>query len=110
VKPARLVEESLRRSEFALTDFRDSPAACQAYIQGSGLAAWEVMLVARSYGMDAEKTAKHLEWPVPRVQAALNYAEAFPEEIDAAIEDNASFDFERLRRMVPQARSFSIPS
>ena len=45
---ARLVEEGLRRSEFAFIDFRDSPAGRQAYIQGSTLAVWEVMLLVRS--------------------------------------------------------------
>jgi hypothetical protein len=34
----RLVEEGLRRSEFAFLDFRDSPAGRQAYSQGSTLA------------------------------------------------------------------------
>ena len=43
---ARLVEEGLRRSEFAFIDFRDSPVARQAYIQGSTLAVWEVLLKA----------------------------------------------------------------
>ena len=42
-----LVEEGLRRSEFAFLDFRDSPAGRQAYIQGSTLAIWEVMLLLR---------------------------------------------------------------
>jgi hypothetical protein len=41
---ARLVEEGLRRSEFAFIDFRDSAIGRQAYIQGSSLAVWEVML------------------------------------------------------------------
>jgi predicted DNA-binding protein len=35
---ARLVEEGLRRSEFAFLDFRDSSAGRQAHIQGSTLA------------------------------------------------------------------------
>jgi len=38
---ARLVEEGLRRSEFAFLDFADSPAGRQAYMQGSTLAVWE---------------------------------------------------------------------
>ena len=46
---ARLVEEGLRRSEFAFLDFRDSLAGRQAYIQGSTLAIWEVMVLLRSY-------------------------------------------------------------
>src|ERR1700682_2565746 len=78
---ARLVEEGLRRSEFALIDFRDSPAGRQAFIQGSTLAVWEVMLLVRGYKTDASAVARHLRWPELRVQAAVNYAEAFPEEI-----------------------------
>src|ERR1039457_5938667 len=46
---ARLVEEGLRRSDFAFVDFRDSAAGRQAYIQGSSLAIWEIMLLVRSY-------------------------------------------------------------
>ena len=46
---ARLVEEGLRRAEFAFIDFRDSAAGRQAYVQGTTLAVWEVMLLFRSY-------------------------------------------------------------
>jgi hypothetical protein len=79
---ARLVEEGLRRSEFAFIDFRDSTAGRQACIQGSSLAVWEVMLLVRSYKHDLTATGKHLQWPLAKVQAAANYAEAFPDEID----------------------------
>jgi len=44
---ARLVEEALRRNDFAFLDFRDSPVGRQACLQGSSLAVWEVVLVAR---------------------------------------------------------------
>ena len=56
---ARLVEEGLRRSEFAFLDFRDSPAGRQAYMQGSTLAVWEVMLLLRSYKGNVKDVAKH---------------------------------------------------
>src|ERR1700688_418172 len=59
---ARLVEEGLRRSEFAFIDFRDSPAGRQAYIQGSTLAVWEVMLLVRSYKADASAVGRQLRW------------------------------------------------
>ena len=49
---ARLVEEGLRRSEFAYIDFRDSAAGRQAYVQGSTLAVWEVSLLVQSYQAD----------------------------------------------------------
>src|ERR1019366_7960649 len=79
---ARLVEEGLRRSEFAFIDFRDSPAGRQTYIQGSSLAVWEIMILIRSHAGDAGALAKHLNWPPMKVQAAIHYAEAFAEEIN----------------------------
>lgn len=103
---ARLVEEGLRRSEFAFLDFRDSHAGRQAYIQGSTLAIWEVIFLLRSHKANVAAVAKHLRWPEAKVRAAVNYAEAFPTEIDEAIADNDSADFEAIRRMLPQADVF----
>jgi uncharacterized protein (DUF433 family) len=103
---ARLVEEGLRRSEFAFIDFRDSPIGRQACIQGSTLAVWEVILTVRSYQGDALAAAKHFQWPEVKVQAAVNYAKAFPEEIDEAIAENHATDLGVLRRMLPQAGEF----
>jgi uncharacterized protein (DUF433 family) len=104
---AKLVEEGLRRSEFAFIDFRDSPAGRQAYIQGSSLAVWEILLLTRSYKDDVAAVAKHLGWPLGKVQAAVHYAEAFPEEIDEALSENDSTDFDSLKRMLPQAAEFT---
>ena len=103
---ARLVEEGLRRSEFAYIDFRDSGAGRQAYIQGSSLAVWEILLLVQSYRGDVSAVARHLEWPEAKVQAAINYAKSFPEEIEEAASENAATDFEALRRMLPQAAEF----
>lgn len=103
---ARLVEEGLRRSEFAFIDFRDSSAGRQAYMQGSSLAVWEVMLVVEGYKGNLSAAAKHLKWPEAKVQAAIHYAEAFPEEIEGALSENAAIDFESLKRMLPQAAEF----
>jgi uncharacterized protein (DUF433 family) len=103
---ARLVEEGLRRSEFAFIDFRDSAAGRQACIQGSTLAVWEVILLVRSHAGDAPAAARHLQWPLTRVQAAVHYADAFPEEIDQAIADSDATDFAALKRMLPQATEF----
>jgi hypothetical protein len=103
---ARLVEEGLRRSEFAFIDFRDSPVGRQAYIQGSTLAVWEIMLLLRSYKADTSAVARHLRWAEGKVQAAANYAAAFPEEINEAMTENDFSDFEILKRMLPQAAEF----
>ena len=104
---AKLVEEGLRRSEFAFIDFRDSPAGRQACIQGSSLAVWEIMLLARSYKGDVAAVAKHLGWPLGKAQAAVHYAEAFPGEIDAALSENDSTNFDSLKRMLPLAAEFT---
>lgn len=103
---ARLVEEGLRRGEFAFIDFRDSPAGRQAYVQGSSLAVWEVVLIVRSYGTDAGAAARHLAWPESKVQSALNYARAFPREIEDALAENSEMDFQNLSRLLPQAAEF----
>ena len=105
---ARLVEEGLRRSEFAFIDFRDSPAGRQACMQGSSLAVWEVLLLLRSYGGDRRAVAKHLQWPEAKVRAAANYAETFPEEIEAPLRENDAANFDALKRMLPQADLFAV--
>jgi hypothetical protein len=104
---ARLVEEGLRRAEFAFIDFRDSAAGRQAYVQGSTLAVWEVILLLRSYKSDASAVAKHLAWPEAKVSAAAHYGEAFPDEIEAALSENSAVDFSTLKRLLPQATRVS---
>lgn len=103
---ARLVEEGLRRSEFAFIDFRESAAGRQAYIQGSSLAVWEAMLLYRTYKNDVEAVARHLDWPAIKVHAAVNYAEGFPGEIDEALAENEASSFAKIKRMLPQAVEF----
>src|SRR5258708_23883170 len=103
---ARLVEEGLRRSEFAFIDFRDSPVGRQACIQGSSLAVWEVASIARGYKNNVSAAASHLRWPAARVRAALNYSKAFPEEIEEAIAENDAGELLTLQRMLPQTEEF----
>jgi len=98
---ARLVEEGLRRSEFALVDFRDSPVGRQAYIQGSTLAVWEVMMIVRAFKGNAKKAAEYLEWPEFRVLAAVHYTEAYPREIKQVLAENDAMDFDALKKKLP---------
>jgi hypothetical protein len=55
------------------------------------------------YKANVSAVGKHLKWPEAKVQAAINYAKAFPEEIEGALSENAATDFEALKRMLPQA-------
>jgi uncharacterized protein (DUF433 family) len=107
---AILLDESLRRDEFAFIDFRDSSVGRQAYIQGSRMAVWQVVSLTRSYGGDAARAAKHLEWLLVKVQAASNYARTFPDEIESAIRDSQSCDFEKASRLLPQIEAFAVPA
>lgn len=104
---ALLLEEGLRTTEHAFIQFRDSPAGRQAYIQGTSLAVWEVVLIARSYGGDVALTAEHLQWPEVRVRAALNYASEYPDEIELAITDNL-VGFDALSHLIPDAQRFPL--
>lgn len=103
---ARLIEEGLRRSEFAFIDFRDSSVGRQACMQGSSLAIWEIMLLVRSYKGNVAAVAAHLKWPEAKVHAAVNYAKAFPREIEVALSENDAADFETLKRMSPGVAEF----
>jgi len=104
---ATLVEESLREIEFALIEFRSSPLGRQAYMKGSSLAVWEVIQIARDYDMDIPKVTDHFERAADWVKAAFNYAEAYPEEIDFAIQDAEAVTFLALKRMLPNIETFS---
>jgi hypothetical protein len=106
---AILLDESLRRDEFTFVDFRDSAVGRQAYIQGSRLAVWQVVSLARCYAGDVAKTCGHLGWPAVKVQAALNYAEAFPDEIETALQDARAGEAARISRLLPQAEEFVAP-
>jgi len=103
---AELVGESIRRSDFAFIEFRDSAVGRQAYIQGTRLAIWQAITVLRSYEGDVAKAAGCLKWPEAKMHAAVAYTKAFPDEIEEAIRDNASIDFEKLSRLLPGIQRF----
>jgi len=103
---ARLVEEGLRRTEFAFIDFRDTAVGRQVCIQASSLSVWEVIQLVRSYKGDVAAAAKHLGWPQVKVQAAVHYAEVYPQEINEAIAANQATDVATLRNLLPQTVEF----
>lgn len=104
-----LFEEAHRVSEFAELEFRAFGGERHACLKGD-LQIWQVIAVAKEYGLDAEKTAAHFGFPVWRVQASLNYYEAFPEEIDTAIVENRAMDYEKLKRLFPQMKLVEAPA
>jgi len=63
-------------------------------------------MVARDHRNDIAATARHFRWPAAKVQAAVNYAAAFPAEVESAIAENDAVDLDSLRRMLPQSQEF----
>jgi uncharacterized protein (DUF433 family) len=106
---ALLIEEGMREAEFAQIEFRHSAAGRQPYLKGSTLAVWEVIMVARDHDMDLEQVARYFQRPTEWVRAAFHYYEAFPAEIDEAIEDNGSLGYQKLKRLLPQLELMEVP-
>lgn len=103
-----LLEESLREAEFPFVEYRDSIIGRQPYMKGSGLAIWEVIMIAKGYDMNAEQVAQYFPYPVENIKAAIDFYEAYREEIDQALEDN-NIGYERLKRLLPNIRLFEVP-
>jgi hypothetical protein len=97
---AALFEEARRMNEFAEIEFRTFGGERQACLAG-GLRLWKIIMVAQEYQMDIQRTAAHFDLPAWKAQAAFNYYEAFPQEINAAITEVRSQTFESIRRKLP---------
>jgi uncharacterized protein (DUF433 family) len=106
---AMLLEEGLRRADFAFIDFRDSAVGRQAYVLGSRVAVWQVAALVRAFEGDADKAADHLAWPTLKIRAAMSYADAFRDEIDSALSDAKAPGLAELRRTLPQLEEFRGP-
>ena len=106
---AMLIEESLRETEFAYIEFRHSPVGRQAYMKNSNLAVWQVIMLAEIYDRDLQKSAAHLQRSIDWIKAAINYAEAYPQEINLAIDDAQAIDYIQIKRLLPQTELLSIP-
>lgn len=105
---ARSLEEWLRQEEFADIEFRNFNGERHACLKGA-TPLWHVIMVARDYGMDMEKTAAHFRFPLHRIKAAFHYYEVYPNEIDQAITDNNAVTFDTLKRLLPQLEAITIP-
>lgn len=73
------------------------------------MAVWQVIMLANQYQRDVEKTAIHLKKTIEWVKAAFNYAEAYPEEISLAIEDDLAINYTTIKRILPQTELLLIP-
>jgi len=102
-----LLEEALRQRDYPFIEFRDSPVGRQAYLKGTRLAVWQVEWLARDYNGDVDKIAAHLDIPAVKVAAALQYAAAYRDEIEAARADTYHA-VEELRQFLPSLRVVEV--
>jgi uncharacterized protein (DUF433 family) len=96
---ARFIKEGLRQSRFASIEFRSFQGERQACIKG-GLQVWQLIMVARDFDMEVDKIAYHLDLKPEQVRAGLHYYEAYPEEIDRALDEN-NMGYDRLKALLP---------
>ena len=72
--------------------FTDSLSGRVARVGGTGLEVWEVILNYRAVGEDWNELKECFHWlPDEQLRAAVAYYEAYPDEINALLEENASF-------------------
>lgn len=102
---AYLLEGALRQREFALIEIRDTAAGDQAYIKGTRLQVWMIIRLLREFEGNVAATAEYLRVLDIQIHAAINYAEAFPDEIEGAIADSRP-TYEELKRRLPNLRKF----
>jgi uncharacterized protein (DUF433 family) len=103
---ARIVEEWVRQNRLPHIEFRSINGERVACIKGR-LEVWQVVMVAQSYRNDVAETASHLDLRHDQVQAALDYAAAFPAEIDLALTENRE-GLARVKRLLPHTVRSSV--
>jgi uncharacterized protein (DUF433 family) len=103
---ARMVIEGRRREDFAWIDFRNSASGRMAFLQGTRLQVWWLARLARQLKGDPGAVAEHLGLPLAQVKAALNYALAFPDEIETSIRDYEETTLNDLKRQLPNLEVF----
>lgn len=85
----RVIDEWLRMQEHPGIRFVDGPTGRRAALV-RGPDVWEVIDLVRRFEAEADRLADAFPWlDDERLEAARRYYDAYPEEIDARIEQNA---------------------
>lgn len=96
---AEYAEEIVRRHRFCHIEFRDTPSGRMAYVEGTRTGVWLIADLVRQHSGDTKRVAQLHEWPENKIRAAVNYARAFPDEIEPLIEQARATGEEELRRL-----------
>ena len=101
-----LLEEALRMRQIPGIVFADGPTGRRARLAGTGLDVFEVIGTFHEIDGDFARLAQCYPWlgEIP-LRAALAYAQAYPQEIEARLERERLWDAEETRRQFP----FTVP-
>lgn len=83
---ASYIAEGVRRSRFPAVEFRNGSPGRVAYLAGTRWPVWLIVQLVEDYSDNVEAAAKHMNRPPALIQMALDYAAAYPEEIDADLQ------------------------
>jgi uncharacterized protein (DUF433 family) len=82
-----LAEESIRTRRFPGIGFRGPEHSRRAWVIGTGMDVWEIVELYRGKGR--ERLLSEHSVSERQLNLALSYHEAYPREIDEALEENA---------------------
>ena len=80
-------EETARSRRFPGIGFRGDDAGRRAWVIGSGLDVWEIAQMLEDFG-SVEALLRESGLTERQARIAAAYREAFPDEVDEAVEDN----------------------
>lgn len=80
---ADYVTQGVRTTKHPSIEFRQTPSGRMAYVRGVRLPVWLAVETVKDCRGNAQKAARLLRLPVLLLKAALAYATAFPEEVEA---------------------------
>jgi len=97
-----MLEEALKMRRIPGIYFTDTPTGRHAHIAGTGLGVWEIVRFYRQENNDWESLRETFDWlSEQQLRAALAYAEAYPEEIDARIAEDEKWTPELVYATYP---------
>jgi len=83
---ANYIAEGVRRSRFPAVEFRNGTPGRVACLAGTRWPVWLIVELVKDYSGNVASAAKQMNRPPALVQMALDYAAAYPEEIDADLQ------------------------
>lgn len=102
---SELIEEAIKMRRCPGIVFADGPAGRRARIEGTGLEVWEVIQGYQSLNNNFNALKKAFHWLTEKqLLAVIGYAKAYPDEINALIEQNRVLTPEKVEKELPFVR------